>query len=337
MSRTRLTALTLLLIAFSTLQLYAAEKSFPIAKHGDLVLNVPDGWTQTTDQGPLPGLPPTLKFSADSGKFEMLVTPITARDNNPDFASPANAKKVAEATGKRMLSGSKENTLDLKELKGDHATVYYFTLTDKAPDPGSFEYMTGATAGVGDLLLSVTMLHHQKDLPARQAGLDMLKSASQKSAPKQPPADKSTGDIRVSPPGANWELVIPSQGTQIVDDQSSDARKARQITATSDSGLTLSIFLEPAQKPGDSTVVRSVYWTRARQSPIPKKNIRLAKTGDIATAEYTVPDLDQKNMNLYLSHENTWIDIHISKTSFTPADQALFDSILKNVKFQPKR
>ena len=201
--------------------------------------------------------------------------------------------------------------------------------------------MTGATVGVGDLILSVTMLHHQKDLPARQAGLAMLKSASQK-ASGGAPAEKASSDIHVSPPGGTWELIIAGQGLATVEDRSDEARKSRQLMASSDSGLTLSVFMEPAQKAGDSTVVRSVYWGRAQQSPIPKKNIKLARTGEIATVEYMVPDmqgipLNQKNMNLYLVHENTWIDIHISKTSFTEQDQATFDRVLKGVKFEAKR
>jgi hypothetical protein len=331
MPRTRLGLTSILLITLSPFPITAAEKSFPIANHGDLLLTVPDGWTQTTEKSPLPGIPSTIKFTANAGKFEMLVTPLTSPDNKPDFASPANAKKMAEVQLKRMLPSAREMSATIQELKGDHATGYYYTLTDKAPDPGSFEYLTSAHVAVGDALLTVMMLHHQKDLPARQAGLTMLKTASQKPGP----ATKPASDIRVSPPGANWELVIPAQGLQIVEDQTIDARKARQLTAASNTGLTISVFMEPAQKPGDSTVVRSVYWTRARQSPIPKSNIRLVKTGDISTAEYTVPDLDQKNMNLYLVHQNTWIDIHISKTTFTPADQPLFDQILKNVKFEP--
>jgi hypothetical protein len=340
----KLLALAVLAVLLSS-DLFAADpatspKSFRVAKHADLVLNVPKDWTQSTEQGPVPGLPPTIKFSAAGGQFEMLVTPMTAQNGNADFASPANVKKLAEAQGKRMLSGSKEKSLDLQEIKGDKATGYYFTLTDKAPDPGSFEYMTSAHVGVGDLLVTATMLHHQKDLPQCQAGLAMLKSATQKPAD---PAAKAGSELRVASPDSKWQLLVPGQGLEIVDDQSDAARKARQVTGTSQiTGLTVSVFIEPAQKPGDSTVARSVYWNRAKQSPIPKKNVRLAKTGEAATVDYTMDQmeglpLNQKNLNVYLVHEGAWIDVHVSKTGYTDKDKPLFDQIINGVKFEPTR
>jgi hypothetical protein len=311
-------------------------QSFKVPNHGQLLLSVPNGWKQSVQQPPIPNLPPTIKFSAMDGQFEMLVTPLWARDGNRNFTSPQNVRKLAEAQGNRMLSGSKEQSLDLQEIKGEKASGYYFTLTDKSPDPGSYEYMTGAFVGVGDLLLSITMLHHQKDVPPRQAGLAMLKSASQQKGADA--SEKQSADLRISSAGAGWELVLPKMGLDVVDDQTDEAHKARRLMASNESGLTVSVLMEPAQKAGDSTAARAVYWGRGKDSPIPKKNIKLAKTGDIATVEYMVGEvegvpLNQKNMNLYIAHEGTWIDIHISKTGFTQQDQALFDQIAKGVRF----
>ena len=51
-------------------------------------------------------------------------------------------------------------------------TVY--TLTDKPPAPGSYEYVTSGSFLVGDLLLPITILHHQKDPPERRAWIWMV-------------------------------------------------------------------------------------------------------------------------------------------------------------------
>ncbi|MDB5172624.1 MAG: hypothetical protein JWN51_1397, partial [Phycisphaerales bacterium] len=242
----------LLAIAFVTLTgpagLYSADtkeqapKAFKIPRHGDLQLLVPEGWKQSEEPVP-PGFPPTIKFAAGA-KVEVLITAIAARDK--DFNSPAGLRKAAERSGGGMLATAKESSLKLEEIKGADATGYFYTLTDKAPDPGSFEYVTGCVAGVGDLTLSVTILHHQKDAPERQAALDMLKGARQAKA-AEAPAD---APLRLADPGgAAWELVLPVKGFEVTDDQISKARKSRQFMGTNqNTGVEMSVFMEPAPK-----------------------------------------------------------------------------------------
>jgi hypothetical protein len=99
-------------------------------------------------------------------------------------------------------------------------------------------------------------------------------------------------------------------------------------------GVLLAVFMEPAAGRGDSTAVRNAYWGRAKNSPIPKRQIKLGKAGDYATAEYLVPDLQQKNMNVYIAHEGTWIDVHLSKADFTVADQPALDELVKSIRFE---
>ena len=72
----------------------------------------------------------------------------------------------------------------------------------------------------------------------------------------------------------------------------------------SKTGLIVSIFMEPSQKEGDSVTVREVYWGSAKESPIPKDNIKFGKTGDHATVEFLVLDVGgevirQKNFNMH--------------------------------------
>jgi hypothetical protein len=313
--------------------------NFKVPNHGDLQLTLPEGWTKKVEESRAPGMPPTIVLSpkAAAGKradCEMLITPMSGRD--PKFNSPESLKKLAELRGKQMVRTSKEQKLELQELKGTAATGYYFTFTDKAPGPGEFECMTAGFVGLGDLFLNVTILHHQKDAPERDVALDVLKGATQApkaGAPAKAEKDKANG-LRVSVPGAKWEMVLGG-GLRVLDDQSDERRKIRQVSAMSEeSGLVVSIFMEPAGARGDSTAVRNVYWGRAKNSPIPKKDIKLGKAGQYATVEYVVPDIDQKNMNVYIAHEGTWIDVHLSKTTFTAADQKTFDELVKSIDFE---
>ena len=310
----------------------ADPKIFAVPRHGGLALMIPKGWKDTVKPVPQPDFPPTIELTTDGKKFLVLITALPSRGGEPDFNSPAKLKTIAEGQGRQMLATAKEQTISVEELKGDKAVGYFWTLTDKAPDPGSFECVTTAFVGVGDLILSVTILHHEKDAPERQAALDMLKAASQKAA-------VALTELRVAAPGAGWELVMPIKGLTIVEEKENPARKMKQVTAEdAKSGLVVSIFMEPSRKEGDSSTVRDVYWGRAKDSPMRKENIKLDKVGDYATVDYLVPDIggqaiQQKNVNAYVVHEGVWIDVHLSKVQFSDKDQPLFDEAVKGMRF----
>jgi hypothetical protein len=313
----------------------SAAKAFKVPNHGDLLLTVPKGWKDS--MGQKRGMPPTIEFTDDGGTFSVQVSMIPPR-GGVLFNSPENLRKVAEAMGRGLLKTAKEKDLSIQEVKGAEATGYFYNLTDKDPDPGGYEYITGGDVGVGDLLLTVTILYHDPKSPVRQTALDMLKAARQSRAP----AATQPAYVGVAAPGATWDLVLPAKGFEIVEDQTNEARKSRQIMAVNkEKGLNLSVFMEPAPKAGDSAVVRDTYWGRARQSPLKKEGITLGKVGDFTTVQYMVPDvegvpLEQKNLNLYLAHDGVWVDVHISKVQFTDKDQAEFDALANSIKVVEK-
>jgi hypothetical protein len=103
------------------------------------------------------------------------------------------------------------------------------------------------------------------------------------------------------------------------------------------SGLAVSIFLEKAARAGDAVACRKHYWKKTRKSPMPKTNIVLSERGSMAVVEYLIPSfmdlpINQKNYNAYVSHDGVWIDVHLSKVAFEPADTARFEAVLKSVR-----
>jgi hypothetical protein len=311
-------------------------RSFRIPNHGDLVLNVPESWSYSV-RTPKLGLPPTIEFLPGPPKqFSALITVMPPAENAPaDFNSPAKLRELADARVKSMLPSAKETAINLQDLEGEHATGHFFTVTDKRPEPGSFEYATPAVVGVGDLLLSVTILHHQKEAPQRALALELLKSASQ--SPKAEAQDV----LRIwSPVAKAPALLLPGKGLAVLSERYDRARNSHEVMVVGEeSGLVVSVFMEPAQKPGDSAIVRDVYWGRAQRSPLKKQDVKLDTLGELATVTYLVPDvggqpLNQKHLNLYAAPNGMWVDIHASKTGFEAKDQALFDDLAGQAKFE---
>jgi hypothetical protein len=167
-----------------------ASQAVPIPDHGDLVVPTPQGWTRKL-QGPPKA--PTIKFTERSDQqFDLLITVIPLPASRKNVNSPENLKAMAQAQGSMALKTAKETELKLEQLKGKDAVGYFYTLTDSNPDPGSFEHMTQGLVGVGDLLLTFTFLHHQKELPQRQTALDLIAGISLKSTIANPASGPST-------------------------------------------------------------------------------------------------------------------------------------------------
>jgi hypothetical protein len=156
-----------------------AVRSFPVPGHGSLELNIPKEWR--SEMRPLGQLPSTISLSpSEGGEFDVMVTPLWSPKNEKDFNSPAKVKTLVDNDRKGLAPSAVEKELVLVPLNGAAAHGYYFFATDKAPKPGEFEYLYRAGVGVGDLLLSVTILTHKKDSQSVQDALASLRDARQR-------------------------------------------------------------------------------------------------------------------------------------------------------------
>jgi hypothetical protein len=103
-----------------------------------------------------------------------------SKKGEPGFNSPDRVRALLEKDGKRILPKTVETKIVLQELKGVHNIGYYFSVTDKAPDPGEYRYMTQGKIGVGNLLLSFTILTRVKESESAKDALTMLREAKQR-------------------------------------------------------------------------------------------------------------------------------------------------------------
>ncbi len=46
--------------------------------------------------------------------------------------------------------------------------------------------------------------------------------------------------------------------------------------------------------------------------------------------------IDQRHVNAHVVHDGVWLDVHLSKPRYTPQDDALFDAIIRTVRFANK-
>jgi hypothetical protein len=111
--------------------------------------------------------------------MELMVTPMRSPTGvNPAFNKPERIRAVLEDGGRNLLPGAVEKELVLRELRGRSADGFCFTLTDKAPKPGEWKYMTQGGVGVADLFLMFTIFTNDSDSTVIQPALEMIANAS---------------------------------------------------------------------------------------------------------------------------------------------------------------
>lgn len=154
-------------------------KKYPIPDHGVLELSVPTSWKVEIHKSQ-ENMPPTIIIKPALGNdFEVLITVLWSTTGDQDFNSPAKVRTLVENDGQKILPKSTENRLVVQQIRGINNIGYFFFLTDKAPDPGEFRYLTRGGMAVGNLLLNVTILYHVKDSPSLKEALSMLREARQ--------------------------------------------------------------------------------------------------------------------------------------------------------------
>jgi hypothetical protein len=156
-----------------------AIRKYPIPEHGTLELNVPTSWKGEVHK-PQENMPPTIIFNPAKGNdFQVMITLLWVKTGEQGSNSPEKVKTLVEKDGHKLLPNTVETKIVLQEIKGINNTGYYFSVTDKAPNPGEYRYMTRGAIGVGDLLLTVTILHRVRDSQSAKDALSMLREARQ--------------------------------------------------------------------------------------------------------------------------------------------------------------
>jgi len=151
-------------------------RSYDLGAHGTLQLRLPAGWSQ--ELRPHPGdFPPTIVLSGfESSGFLIKITPLWGQAGVADFGSPAYVHDLVAKAARAVASQSVEGQLGLVRLGGPQLG-YYFTATDRAPDPGDFKYLTEGAVRVGGLVCTFTILTTDDKGPIKNQVLTALTQA----------------------------------------------------------------------------------------------------------------------------------------------------------------
>ena len=155
----------------------AAERRYPLPERGFLTMDVPAGWRDQLRQ-PSRSMPPTIALRAGKGRrFEVLVTPMWPAERDAPAPTRKSIRRQVALAADGIRTQSAEPDLRLVKFAGAVGLGYYFSATDRAPNPRGYKFMTDGIVKVGDLALRFTILTNDGQGQVTRDALAMVKSA----------------------------------------------------------------------------------------------------------------------------------------------------------------
>jgi hypothetical protein len=171
--------LAVLLVALrARAQAASPPREYRVPEHGRLALRVPDGWKDTSKAVERP---PSvlLRFRPAAGDAcYVQVIAVWLDPARLAKITPGSLKANVELTAADPLRGAVEKVATIAEFRGAQALGYSYTLTDRAPPPGEYKFVTQGELLVGDLLTTFTILYRDGGLPDKTLALAMLADAT---------------------------------------------------------------------------------------------------------------------------------------------------------------
>jgi hypothetical protein len=168
------------LIEASAMPTVATARNYRISIGEAVELTMPASWQEEFPGGP-GNAGPTLSLVPSNDKqvlslLTVLVPETERRDSS--YNAPDQLRKRAEAAGRRLLEKTIEDKLSPEEIIGPEVFGFMFTVTDKDPGSGpwDFRHVTHVEAGLHDVALSFSLFFQSPGVPDRATALEVFKN-----------------------------------------------------------------------------------------------------------------------------------------------------------------
>lgn len=182
MFRTALASMALALC----LPVLSEELRVPLPGRDDLVIDLPAPW-HAQIRRPHAELPPSVAISGPDAKaLQMLITPIWPVGSAPKAPTAEELRALVQAGAARARPKAVESDLPLLDLGAPGKTGYYFSATDRAPEPGGYKHLTQGVLGMNELRVTFTVLVNGAPQEPTAQALELLRSLRRAPTTKAP-------------------------------------------------------------------------------------------------------------------------------------------------------
>ena len=166
---------------FISISAMAAELAIKLPGRDDLVLDLPNEWAAQVNRSNA-DLPPTITVVPKAGAaFQVLITALWPM-NGMSSPTLGGIRSLVERGVREVQPQAVEQSLSLKEMAGVVAKGYYFSATDRQPEPNGYKYMTQGAVMLNELSITFTILVNGETSGPTEKALQMLRGAHRASA-----------------------------------------------------------------------------------------------------------------------------------------------------------
>lgn len=148
--------------------------------------------------------------------------------------------------------------------------------------------------------------------------------------------------LRLTTPEAPWTINIDGKPLHLENVKVQEGGKGAYFLMKNDKdGLTVSIFVEPAVKCKTSEECRDFVLKTGNPAWGKFQDLAKSSIGDFRYFEFFRPEvggqpLQIQDMYAQFVGGGYWVDLHISKVRYKKEDRALFENLVRSVKFVPR-
>jgi hypothetical protein len=184
-----------------------------------------------------------------------------------------------------------------------------------------------------------------------RATLGTMQSAAQQVTPQAAPAqatpaqdDTNHAWQTVSLSGKSWAAVLDLPGFSVTTNEVRPDGRAYLLASNHATWVTVSATLEQGDSSRQSMNCRAEFEAKLKDTTFKHQDSRIWEEAGKTFMEYTIPDADvggadvahiqQRNLFVCALHEGVYVDLHLSKVKFVPADEALFTPVVDSLTFK---
>jgi len=142
-------------------------------------------------------------------------------------------------------------------------------------------------------------------------------------------------------PNKSWGVVLELPGFTVNRVETMADGRRYMVAENSETHVVVSLTLEEA-KPSTANSCRGSLEKRAKKPPFKVRDVKFSQAGQADVMEYMVPEADgrpvnQKSLFACEFHEGAYVDLHVSKVNFGPADDKLFSQVLNSMRIESEQ
>jgi len=147
---------------------------------------------------------------------------------------------------------------------------------------------------------------------------------------------------RISIPGVRGVFTLDVGPTTWEAHVRSDGKETQLRAMGRPDNLLITAFLQKVEFPASAEECRAQWWPgAAKNMSFKREEAHQSEKDGIALVEYVIPEVEglpvhQKNVHAYLGGHDLCAEVHLSKVSFVPGDQKLFDEVLATLRLLPE-